>query len=480
MNQTEAIPLLRRFYRAHLARYPWARLLKRIYLVLRLQIIHIRAFLIWHVIPKVAFAGTRFSRAESENNHLLIRYAAKLSSFFFSVLLRALYFPTGLKAWYKMQGFSEYMRGANTSSRVLVPERKLSLPMPTIYPEDFKKYFHGGWWPLSIPAISAFEVSKAQVLGKSDMIFVEDRCLHHDLYRFDQDFLFEEMHGAVGINPFHKELVRFKGQHSGSIQSGISLLGSATSNYVHWLTETLPKLALINEIDVYRDLPYLIDAGLHPNILESVQHFNNSGRQLIQIKRDEIFAVDRLIAISPVAYVPFDFHHGIKAEKIDINPGTALYSPDALQRVRDFLVARLGDATAPKKKLFLRRTGKSRPMDNAIEIEALVLAHGFEIIEPETLSFAQQVCLFSSTELIVSQGGAALGNILFAPTGCHVIVLTTWSPYTIHYYFANLAAVLGQRCTLIMCEPVQSELGPHRAHMGVNVPIPILKKAIQQ
>lgn len=384
-------------------------------------------------------------------------------------------------AAYALVQFSEYLTDPTKKYRIIVAKRELDIAIPDVQPEQFRKFFYGNSRSLQVPPITAFEVSNVQVMGKSDLLFLDDRCLHHQMYRFDQDFLFEEMHDIVSINAAAKMLIRLKGQKIGSIPAGISLVGSATSNYVHWLTETLPKLALIDGIEVYRDLPYILDEGLHPNIMESVRHLNFEGREVILLGRGEMLFVEKLIAISPVAYVPFDFKPGINPDKLDINPSSALYSPDALQLVRKLLVTRLGEITAEsKRRLFLRRTGKSRPMINATEIEAMLQEQGFEIIEPEALSFADQVRLFSNAELIVSQGGAALGNIIFAPAGCHVIVLTTWSPYTIHYYFANLAALLGQRCTLIMCEPVQGDLGPHRAHMGVNVSIPILIKAIQQ
>ena len=482
MNQLTEINWIRRFYRKHLVRYPWARLLKQVYLAFRLRAIEIRGFLVWRVSHKLAVGAIYLSRSVSHSSNPLARYLARAGAFVFFTLLRVTYFLTGQQArWYTMHGFSQYFGASGVRRRELVPARELPLEMPNVYPEEFKKFFYDGTWPLRVPAICAFEASQAQVMGKSDLLFLDDQCLHHELYRFDQDFLFEEMHDIVSINPANRKLVRFKGQQVGSIPSGISLVGSATANYVHWLTETLPKLALIDGIDAYRDLPYIIDAGLHPNILESLRHLNLNSRNVIQLGRGEMLAVEKLVAISPVAYVPFDFKPGIKPNELDINPGSALYSPDGLQQVRQSMVAVLGETEgALKRRLFLRRTGKSRPMNNSIEIEAMVREHGFEIIEPETLSFADQVRLFSSAELIVSQGGAALGNIIFAPAGCHVIVLTTWSPYTIHYYFSNLAALLRQRCTLIMCEPVQSDLGPHRAHMGVNVSIPTLIKAIQQ
>jgi hypothetical protein len=483
MNQLQELNWFRRFYRQHLARYAWARLLKQLYLALRLLVVQIRGFLVWRVSHKLAVGAICLSRPANLSSHPLARHSSKLAASYCYAFLRVLHYLTGQKAWwYTMRGFSEYCKSTDAAYYELVPARDVQLDMPTVHPEANRKYFPQSVWPLRVPSIYAFEVSNAQVMGKSDLLYRGDECLHHDLYRFRQDFLFEEMHDFVSINAANKKLVRFNGRQVGSIPSGISLVGSATANYVHWLTETLPKLALIDGIDAYQDLPHIIvDAGLHPNILESLHQLNLNNRKVFQLGRGELLSVDKLVAISPVAYIPFDFKPGIKPDKLDINPGSALYSPDGLQQVRQSMVSRLGEASGTqKKRLFLRRTGKSRPMNNSNEIEAIVLERGFEIVEPEKLSFAEQVRLFSGAELIVSQGGAALGNIIFAPAGCHVVVLTTWSPYTIHYYFSNLAALMGQRCTLIMCEPVQSDLGPHRAHMGVNVSIQTLIKAIQQ
>ncbi|MDN3987401.1 glycosyltransferase family 61 protein [Zwartia vadi] len=497
MSQLHDIHYIRRFYRSYLARYKLAVWLKILYLDLRSFFISLRNIFIWQVIcvrNAMIWHSRNFARRKLElasygltqRRNAVIRHSGNIFFWLGGAVANRLYLGCQRLLGnnvnvYLMTGFSEYSGASDTNRQELVPRRELPLKMPDVYPEEFRKFFYDGSWSLRVPAIYAFEVSKAQVMGKSDLLFLKDQCLHHELYRFDQDLMFEEVHDIVSIFAANQTLVRFKGQQVGSIPSGISLVGSATANYVHWLTETLPKLALIDGVEAYRDLPYIIDAELHPNILMSLHHLNSNGRNVIQLGRGEMLAVEKLVAISPVAYVPFDFKPSIKPNELDINPGSTLYSPDGLQQVRQSMVTFLGETEgAPKRRLFLRRTGKSRPMNNSIEVEVILREHGFEVIEPETLSFTDQVRLFSSAELIVSQGGAALGNIIFAPSGCHVIVLTTWSPYTIHYYFANLAALLGQRCTLIMCEPVQSDLGSHRAHMGVNVSISTLIKAIQQ
>jgi hypothetical protein len=381
--------------------------------------------------------------------------------------------------FYRLRSFAEYQEETQAPAHELVSEQVFEIETPDVHPAEYDGCLHTGVWQLGIPAIQAFEVPNALVLGKSDLLFLKDECLHHGLYHFGRDQLFEEIHGHVSIKPRDRMLARFIGEPvEDPIPAGISLVGSATSNYVHWLTETAPKLALFDELDAYPDIPYILDDGLHPNILESVRLLNSRGREIVTVERGKLLTVQRLVAISPVAYVPFDFKQGLKLEKGDIDPGFALYSPEGLNLVRSKLVNQLGELDAPRRRLYLRRGAKSRQMVNSAEVEALMQELGFDIVEPETLNFAEQVRVFSQAEMIVGQGGAAFGNIMFAPPGCHVVVLSTWSPYTIYYYFSNIASVLGQRCSFILCEPVLDE-GGHRAHMGLNVPVATLKETIQ-
>lgn len=383
-------------------------------------------------------------------------------------------------AFFSMSSLEEYRRATAAPAAVLVPERIPIIATPTVYPAEARDCLHSGTWPVPVPQLDVVELSDAQVLGRSDLVFVGSECLHHGLYDFERDQLFEEIHGVVSIRADKGILARFGGASVQGLPAGISLVGSATSNYVHWLTETAPKLALLDRLDGLADVPYIIDAGLHPNILDSIRLLNTRGRPLVTLGRGELLPVEKLFAVSPVAYIPFDFRPGLTFEKRDIHPGFAMYSPDALQLLRQRLVERVGaSSSARRKRLFVRRGAKSRLMTNAAEVEGLVRELGFEIVAPETMSFAEQVRLFSQAEVVVGQGGAAFGNILFAPPGCHVVILSTWSPYTIYYYFSNIASLLGQRCSFILCDPVQDADGYHRAHMGLQVPLHTLRQAIE-
>lgn len=383
--------------------------------------------------------------------------------------------------FFSMVTFHEYCDGSKPAVSLLTKAETFPLAMPAVFPAEYRENLYSKMWPLDVPSVHAIEIFNAEIMGKCDFIFSGLQCLHHGCYRFEHDLPAEEMHGMVSINDKKGLLVRHRNvdEQSKTLPVAISMIGSASPNYVHWLTETAPKLALIDEIENYADFPLVIDAGLHPNILESIHCLNSRKRELIFIKPGQIFRVNKLVAVTPVAYIPFDFRGGDKRGTPEINPGLAMYVPDGLNLMRQKLVSRFGDQGAEHStRLYLRRTAKSRQMSNAVEVEALLQEQGFQIVEPETLSFTEQVRLFSRAEIIVGQGGAAFGNIIFAPKGCHIVFLTTWSPYTIYYYFSNLASVLGQRCSIVLCDPVEELDSFHRAHKGLNVDIHNLKKAI--
>lgn len=247
----EALPWVRRFYRARLARYRWAQWLKRVYLWLRMALwVPMRAFFIWQMSHRWVATMRWLDRFGKHNGSRLVRYMVQGGTLVLAGPLRLFFWLTG---WhirrYGMCSFLAYAEMTAATQQELVPAREFPLEMPDVYPEAFRQYFHHGTWSWYVPAVHAFEVPHVKVMGKSDLLFLEDQCLHHALYQFERDYLFEEMHDIVSINARMKVLMHFKGESSGEIATGISLLGSATANYVHWLTETLPKLALIDDVD---------------------------------------------------------------------------------------------------------------------------------------------------------------------------------------------------------------------------------------
>lgn len=513
---------IRRLYRRYLSPYAWARKLKPYVVKLWFNYLSARHWVSWNITHEIHVIGyhlsvfietSRFKCEKSINKYCecaeyniqhgvhaykynlrnsikKYQYGNGIANYLYAKIglglckLSSLGLPSrdSVGIFFSLITFDAYRDKYLPFSKCLADSENIAIPIVPVYPESYRQNFNSDRWLLSVPSVNIIEIPKAEVVGKCDFIFTENKCLHHGLYRFDSDLCPEEMHGMVSINVKKGMLRRHLSDQDriDCFPEAISMIGSTSGNYVHWLTETAPKLALIERDGLYKNMPIIIDDDLHPNIEKSIQCLLSGKREIIKVKRGQIVRVGRLIVVTPVAYIPFDFRWTKKDFVPEINPGLAMYVPQALNSLREKVVSRLnvdGDIPRPKR-LYLRRTAKSRPMKNASEVEAMVRKFGFHIVEPEKLNFIEQVKLFSEAELILGQGGAAFGNIIFAPKGCHVVILTTWSPFTIFYYFSNLASVLGQRCSFVMCDPVEEADGFHPAHKGLNVNIPFLKKAL--
>jgi len=99
---------------------------------------------------------------------------------------------------------------------------------------------------------------------------------------------------------------------------------------------------------------------------------------------------------------------------------------EALARVaRD--VAGVGEVTARRRLFLSRRTvtretnGIYRALQNEDALVEAVSARGYEVVEPELLSFPDQIRLFAEAELVVGLGGAALFNTIFSPPATRVL-----------------------------------------------------------
>ena len=99
------------------------------------------------------------------------------------------------------------------------------------------------------------------------------------------------------------------------------------------------------------------------------------------------------------------------------------------------------------KAIFLRRNSEYRKVVNADEVEKLFLSQGYVVIEPEKLTFLQQVELFNNAKSIVSSSGAALANMIFSPPGTKVSILISKHPDTIYWYWQDIACAYWKSCS---------------------------------
>jgi capsular polysaccharide biosynthesis protein len=74
------------------------------------------------------------------------------------------------------------------------------------------------------------------------------------------------------------------------------------------------------------------------------------------------------------------------------------------------------------RRLFLSRGAtRNRNIRNRIELEKVLHQEGFEIVRPETLTFNDQALLFMDADIIISEFGAVMANVVFCHKGTKII-----------------------------------------------------------
>jgi hypothetical protein len=201
------------------------------------------------------------------------------------------------------------------------------------------------------------------------------------------------------------------------------------------MTEVLPRIALFCADERFRGVPIVIDDGLHRNIMESLLLVTGADREIIALPSGKALAVDQLHVTSAAGYVPF----GRRTSRLP-DHSHGVFSPGALEKLRDQLSA-LGQETKDEawpQKIYLRRASSTREIINAAEVEKLLVARGYVIVEPEKLTFLQQLQVFRNARAIVAPTGGSLCNAISCKRGTHVVVLMAKHKKMIYRYWCNL------------------------------------------
>ena len=316
---------------------------------------------------------------------------------------------------------------------------------------------------IEMPKLEVVEISEAIAIGKTDFVLSGNTAIFPDAFDSSRDTCPAEVFGVVSIKRDTNLMKLYLTQETNEIDSAATLLGQNSANYAHWLTEILPKLLILDAYPDFGKIPLLLDHGLHPNLLESVRIFNASNREIISIKRWEPVKVKRLLCVSQPAYEPY-IPHGIFHNKSShvVNA----FSHHALSILRNAAWQLIGPKTIPEtKKLCIARSrtsGNVRGITNWHLIESFLQAEGFEVIEPESLTFSDQVIACKQAHIMVAPIGAALANMIFSPPGCKIIVLAPYYEGASYYYYSNLAGILGHELYHVLGQ--QTTRGGHPMH----------------
>lgn len=265
---------------------------------------------------------------------------------------------------------------------------------------------------------------------------VFDRCVlnNHmmfpvtpDLRCFRRDFgMFHEMaYGMVGQAPSPVFLQALAEPEP----PGKYLAMGGSDNYFHWCLDYLPRLVFGMIAPDGAERRVIMDGTPNAWQAASLRLFMTG----LKLDRLDLHISRSDWSGYPDCLVPLPLR----------SQAVAIWSV-VLNHARDVLPTPSG-----VKRLFvLRRNTTKRFAVNQDEVAEALEPLGFLAVDPGSLTFEEQIALFSGAELIVGCHGAALTNILFAPAGATLIELRG---RVLQPFFGNLAAQRGMRYLDLAC-----------------------------
>lgn len=293
------------------------------------------------------------------------------------------------------------------------------------------------------------------ILDNVDLIGDEAYALYRD------HLVLESCQGRLGYPLYRGDvrslLLRNVYGSSSTYSSAISLVHSLSSNYFHFLIETLPllgavKSALGSNTSVFYDEPI---ACFVPKDRPSFIDFwiNEALHGLVYTVPWIFKKVDvKALIVSTLPY------HILSKETIP-TWGIQRYLDSSLSYVRELGLRSCPSSieTSTPKKLFLSRKGSSRIILNEVDVEAFLVNHDYTKVFLEDLQIPEQISLFQNATHLICLHGAGMANLVFSSQP-HIIELfpATRRPEMLHFY-SQLSTWIEAKHTVLICDSDANE-----------------------
>lgn len=228
------------------------------------------------------------------------------------------------------------------------------------------------------PATFRAVLPQARIAGTEPLVLTEDRRA-----LLESTFDREQLEANAVMHRRLHPPVRLEGPH-------VCLLGQWSTNFFHWMLDTLPRLALL-EPEALDDLPVIVPDGIGPVVLDSLARTGIDERRLVRFDGTQ-FQVDEL-------------HFPSLVGRTGHLPGWAA------DWLRDLLGA--GADVAPSRRLYVSRSDATwRRVVNEDQVVSALERRGFETILPGELSLAEQLAAFGAAEVVVGPHGAGFVGLV--------------------------------------------------------------------
>lgn len=361
------------------------------------------------------------------------------------------------KRWRPLVKLSDHVKKFCLPTTKIFDSTTVDTPVPIVVPDKDQEYLVPPHDRYVFPSVYVAQLSNSFVYGGTNLVFTQDAVICHDLYDFERDYTSEELHGRHLIDAKNMRMRLLRNDATPeSVEVAAAFVDACAPNYAHWMTEVLPRIAAFCSLEQFAGIPLIINDGLHRNIIESLALICGSEREVITLPIGRALLVDRLYVTSVAGYVPFERRN----EKL-VGHSHGLFCPAALELIRNKF---LSDAIAFSsenypKKIYLLRVSNGRNVTNRVELEDVLLSKGYVVVQPEKLTFIEQVKLFRNASDIVGSSGAALVNLIFSPRKVNCQILIAKLDGTSYWYWQNIAAATGNVVTYFLGDLINNSTG---------------------
>ncbi|MGU3330305.1 glycosyltransferase family 61 protein [Methylobacterium mesophilicum] len=259
------------------------------------------------------------------------------------------------------------------------------------------------------------------------------------------------------------------------IDAGLMLFGFQSRQYGHWLLEFVPRMLCFNDPACPAEFPLCVDDGMPETHRQIIALMDTRDRPIVTLP--PVATRFRELGLAPVpAFFPFDTRPGLPIYD-------AIWPQDILAAVRDRILERLAadgvDLQRTGRRIILSRRGfTQRQLVNEAEIVEMLRPHGFEVVQPEQLTFAEQVQMYHAADIIIGSASSALINCIFCRPGARVVALAHESPEFYFRGFTSFVESSGARLLFVRGTTLQAE-GVHPMHANYRVLPATMRRALE-
>lgn len=204
-----------------------------------------------------------------------------------------------------------------------------------------------------------------------------------------------------------------------------SYFGS-TSNWFHFITEVLPRIIEF-KVD-FTKFPLLTDKSLPKSIIDLCKFVSHDNLIL-----HESIASCKVHSLNTSMSSPIHSHDSNQLKELEII------------RVRNYFQHNFVSSQNIFNNILIKRPINGlRKLLNYPEIEEYLLKRNFIVVNPEFMTFEDQINVFQSAKLVIAEPGAALTNLIFCSKQTKVIELNPgygefefWKKYSSLFHFQH-------------------------------------------